>query len=234
MQVPPRLHPQAVSRRSLVYLHGFASSPRSSKARLFGERAAAAGIPFACPDLNAPDFRTLTVSRMIDQIDRAIDALADGPVALVGSSLGAFVALHAAARRAQKAGDDHPIDRLIFLAPAFDLVAGFEREVGAERIREWEASDVYPVFHYAENRPRELGWAFMRDARAYDPYTVSLAVPTLIYQGRRDEVVAPEGVERWAAARPWVTLRLVDDGHQLLDHVDEMWSEVRRIVEGDA
>jgi hypothetical protein len=31
-----------------------------------------------------------------------------------------------------------------------------------------------------------------------------------------------------------VTLRLVDDGHQLLDHVDAMWSEVRQIVEGDA
>jgi hypothetical protein len=30
-----------------------------------------------------------------------------------------------------------------------------------------------------------------------------------------------------------VTLRLVDDGHQLLDHVEEMWREVRRFVEGD-
>jgi pimeloyl-ACP methyl ester carboxylesterase len=169
---------------------------------------------------------------MIDQVDRVIDGLPDGPVALVGSSLGAFVALHAAARRAP-AGTVDRIDRLIFLAPALDLVPEFEREVGPERIREWEATDAYSVFHYADNMPRDLGWAFMADARGYDAATVSLMIPTLIYQGRRDEVVAPAGVERWAASRPWVTLRLVDDGHQLLDHVEEMWREVRRFVEGD-
>jgi uncharacterized protein len=222
-----------VSRRSLIYLHGFASSPRSSKARLFSERAAAAEIPFVCPDLNDPDFRTLTVSRMIDQVDRTVETLPDAPVALVGSSLGAFVALHAAEQRARKDTAARRIDRLILLAPAFDLVAGFEREVGPQRIREWEAADAYTVFHYADDRPRDLGWAFMRDARRYDAFSASLAVPTLIYQGRRDEVVAPADVERWAATRPWVTLRLVDDGHQLLDHVDEIWNEVSRFVEGD-
>jgi uncharacterized protein len=221
-----------VSRRSLIYLHGFASSPRSSKARLFAAGAAAAGIPFACPDLNEPEFRTLTITRMIDRVDRAMDGLPDGPVALVGSSLGAFVALHAAARRVQTGIDDR-IDRLIFLAPALDLVAEFEREVGPERIREWEATDAYSVFHHADNRSRDLGWAFMADARGYDAASVLLTIPTLIYQGRRDDVVAPAGVERWAASRPWVTLRLVDDGHQLLDYVEEMWREVRRFVEGD-
>ena len=64
-----------MSRRAIVYLHGFASSPRSSKARFFGERAAALGWAYTCPDLNEPDFATLTVSRMIDQVEAAVKSL---------------------------------------------------------------------------------------------------------------------------------------------------------------
>ena len=42
--------------RQIVYLHGFASSARSSKAVWFAERAREAGVGFVCPDLNLPDF----------------------------------------------------------------------------------------------------------------------------------------------------------------------------------
>ena len=83
--------------RHVIYLHGFASSPASSKAKRFGRELAARGVGFSCPDLNEPAFDTLTVTRMLDAAAGAI-AEAAGPVALVGSSLGAFVALHAADR----------------------------------------------------------------------------------------------------------------------------------------
>ena len=85
--------------RHLIYLHGFASSPESSKARRFGRELAARGVGFACPDLNAPSFERLTVTRMLEATAGLI-AAAEAPTALVGSSLGAFVALHAADRDA--------------------------------------------------------------------------------------------------------------------------------------
>ena len=114
----------------MLYLHGFASSPRSSKAAWFTARAREAGIPLACPDLkrrlrkpddHAPD-------RSCRWRDRRVP---DGPVVLVGSSLGAFVALFAAERRrAALRAARHPIDALVFLAPALDLAPGLVRHFG--------------------------------------------------------------------------------------------------------
>jgi len=52
---------------------------------------------------------------MIDQARAAIEQAGEGPVTLVGSSLGGFIAVHAAA--ADKAGR---VTRLLLLAPAFD------------------------------------------------------------------------------------------------------------------
>src|SRR5262249_22881437 len=123
----------------LFYLHGFASGARSSKATFFRERLARVGIALHTPDFNEPDFATLTAPRMLTHRDAAMAALPPGPVAWIGSSLGSFVAWHAAARRAQhaEAADDadatnrasaanrgngadartHPIVALVLLAP---------------------------------------------------------------------------------------------------------------------
>jgi fermentation-respiration switch protein FrsA (DUF1100 family) len=70
----------------------------------------------------------------------------------------------------------------------------------------------------------------MADARQYDAFGVQLDRPVLVYQGTRDEVVKPASVERWADGRPGVTLRLVDDGHQLLQHMEPLWEDVARFI----
>jgi uncharacterized protein len=218
-----------VSQRALVYLHGFASSPRSSKAQFFAARAEAAGFRVSVPDLNLPDFHSLTVTRMLERVDATLDELGDVPVTLVGSSLGAFVAVLAASRRSRDSRAA-AIDRLVLLAPALDLVPSLEAELGIEALADWERRDRRDVYHYAEGQPRTLGWGFMADARQYDAFGVQLDRPVLIYQGTRDEIVKPASVQRWAASRAGVTLRLVDDGHQLLLHMDQLWDDVARFV----
>jgi uncharacterized protein len=205
--------------RHVVYLHGFASSPASSKAIRFGRELAARGIGFSCPDLNEPDFETLTITRMLAHARAAVDA-APTPVALVGSSLGAFVAVHAAHQdRTMK------IDRIVLLAPALDFGGNRLRQLGEHGIAEWRDRGKLRVFHYAQNAPRDIGFALYEDAARYDAFVVALRQPALVFQGRRDASVDPRMVEEWARGRPAVTLRLLDDDHQLAASVDTIWSE---------
>ena len=211
----------------MLYLHGFASSPQSSKAMWFARRAREAGIPLTCPDLNGEDFETLTVTRMLDHVDHVVDAMPDGPVVLIGSSLGALVALFAAERRRGRvSAARHPIEALVFLAPALELAPGLARHLGDTGMAEWRARGHHVVFHYAEGRERPLGYGFFTDAQHYDAFAARDTTPTLIYQGTRDLAVEAPMVERWASTRPHVTLHLVDDDHQLLASLDVMWTGV--------
>jgi pimeloyl-ACP methyl ester carboxylesterase len=217
-----------MSDRRLIYLHGFASSAQSSKGAYLAARAAPERLAFLAPDLNEPEFSTLTISRMVEQVRRLVDA-EESPVTLVGSSLGALVAMFAAAAYS-RVPVRSAVDTLVLMAPAVDLVQGLTRHFGSAGLREWEDSGRIDVFHYADQRMRPLHWDFLVDARRYDPWTLDIAVPTIVFQGVRDEVVDPETVQRWAASRPNVTLRLLDDSHQLLASLDAMWEDVRRFL----
>lgn len=76
-----------MDRGLIVYLHGFCSSPASWKARLLAGAMARRGMAgqFVCPQLSpVPDAAMASVGRLIEA--------ADGPVTLVGSSLGGHYA----------------------------------------------------------------------------------------------------------------------------------------------
>jgi len=220
--------------RHLIYLHGFGSSPESSKARLFADRLAAFGADVRCPDLNRPDFSTLTTTRMIAQVEQEMAWLAPGPIALVGSSLGGFVACHVAVRqsRARAAGVPArtPIDRLVLLAPALDFGRSGISSLDAAGLDRWRRTDRYDVMHHALNQLMPVRYSLYEDAQVYDSFAERLTTPTLIFQGRRDDVVDPLMVQRFAAARPAVSLRLVDDDHQLSESRELIWAESTRFL----
>lgn len=206
--------------RHVVYLHGFASSPASSKATWFRRELDPRGVGFSCPDFNEPSFETLTITRMLEQTRDAIDGASGGPIALVGSSLGAFVALHAAA--ADRAGR---VDRLVLLAPAVDFGGNRLRQLGEHGVDEWRRAGTLTVYHFAHGGLRDVHFGLYEDAARYDAFTVDVRQPALVVQGRRDEIVDAAAVERWAAARPAVDLRVVDDGHQLTASMPFIWDE---------
>ena len=103
--------PPAPGRPHVFYLHGFASSEKSTKAGFFAERLRAHGIALRCPDFNQPDFASLTMTRMLDQLAAEVSALAAGPIVLLGSGLGGTLAILAADRLGAR------IDRVVLFAP---------------------------------------------------------------------------------------------------------------------
>lgn len=208
----------------VFYLHGFASSARSSKAAFFADRLRRHGIELLTPDFNAPDFATLTVTRMIGQVTAAIDALPAAPVVLIGSSLGGFVAVQAALARSSA------VSRLVLLAPALDFGGNRMRSLGGVGLDEWQRTNRLPVFHYGFGRMLEVHYELYADACRYDCAGAAIAVPTQVFQGRHDDAVDPASVERWSAARPGVELHMLDDGHQLTASLDYMWREMARFL----
>lgn len=203
----------------VIYLHGFASSPDSAKARYFSERLGAHGVPLAIPDFNQPDFTTLTMSRMLSQLSRHIDETG-GRATLIGSSLGGALAVLAAALQPEQ------IERLVLLAPAVMLAKPGHSLLPPERIAEWQHRGALPFFHYAYGEERLLDYAFYADSLAHDPYEAVVAQPTLIFQGLHDAVVDCGSVARFASTRSHVTLSLLEDDHQLGSSLPRMWEAV--------
>ena len=205
---------------NLIYLHGFASGPGSSKAQFFRARFAELGLEMKIPDLAEGRFEELTIGGQLRVVDRVA---AGKDVCLIGSSMGGYLAALQAAR--------HPeTRRLILLAPAFGFARRWPEWLGAEKFEEWRRTGSRPVYHYGEKRELQLGYRLIEEAEQYDDFP-SITQPALIFHGRADDAVPYQLSEEFAARNSHVVLRLVDSGHELLDVLDDIWLEVRRFLE---
>lgn len=201
----------------VIYLHGFASSSHSGKASYLGQRLRERGVEFHAPDLNLPDFSTLTVTRMLEQT-RALMLMSREPVTLIGSSLGGFVAVNAAARWPETTAG------LILMAPALDFSNQGLSGPGGADVAQWKAAGYLNVFHFGYGRVMPVGYELYEDARRYDAMNATLDMPVLVFQGRRDTAVDPLTVEAWSRRRPNVDLRMLDDDHQLTASLPVIWA----------
>lgn len=203
----------------IIYLHGFASSPQSKKARYFADH-----LPdLIIPDLNQDDFGTLTISRQLDQIA----ALLTEPSVIIGSSLGGLTA----ALLAEK----YPalVQKLVLMAPAFHFTQNWRKRLGTATLEQWQRDHTLPVFHYSYQREIPLHYEFLRDAERYDTYPFCNTIPTLILHGIHDETVPIAVSEAYAQDKPWVELIPLESDHSLGDRLSVLVAETQRFLSNE-
>lgn len=205
----------------ILYLHGFASGPNSSKARFFRARCAESGIPIEFPDLADGNFEGLTITGQLEVIERAARGEA---VNLIGSSMGGYLAALYASQHLE-------VKKAVLLAPAFCFVRRWPATLGEERLSEWRRTGVLPIFHYADQVTRNLGIQLLEDGARYPDFP-DFSQPALILHGNQDPVVPVEFSREFAASHTNVRLVELPSGHELTDVVDRLWSETDQFLRG--
>ncbi len=202
---------------NIIYLHGFASSPLSTKGRFFHSRFEMIGGEVYQPDLEDGDFTALTVSKQLKLIDDAVRERK--PLLLMGSSLGGYLASLYAVR--------HPdlVPALVLLAPAFGFPRRWADQLGEDAMAAWKRTGSREVYHYGERRMRPITYSLFEDALQYEEFP-EVTKPTLVFHGRYDEAVDPQRSVQFAWGKPQGQLELFDSDHQLLNVLEPIWEKV--------
>jgi pimeloyl-ACP methyl ester carboxylesterase len=193
---------------TVLYLHGFASGPRSKKGVAFAEHFARRGVTIDRLDLRVPSLAHLRLSAMIDHVIARLGA----ETILIGSSLGGLTAARVAER-------DPRVVALILLAPAFQMIPRWRARLGDDAWAAWRDTGAMRVHDHTTGGDAEVDFGFAEDAAQVDRAGggwPDVRVPTWIFHGRADDVVDVELSRTFARTRPHVQLTELDDGHELV------------------
>jgi pimeloyl-ACP methyl ester carboxylesterase len=173
----------------IVWLGGFRSEMNGNKARSLDAWAARKGHAVMRFDYfghgqSSGDFRKGTITRWRDDALSIIDTCTEGPQILVGSSMGAWIALLCAFKRATR------IKGLLLIAPATDFTDALLWQRLPDDVRqkikaqgEWLAPSAY------DTKPYPITRELIEDGRQHlllGSTPIRLHVPVRVLQGMRD------------------------------------------------
>jgi len=217
---------------SYIYLHGFASSPDSAKAKYFRDRFSSLGIDLKTPDLNQNNFSDLTLTRQLRQIETEFlqtQSPAEkvknlGGVTIIGSSFGGLTAAWLAQRQLS-------VKQIVLLAPAFDFLSHWLPMLGQQQLEKWQSEKYLSVYHYGEQQEVPLNYQFVVDMAQYPEEKLMRSVPTLIVHGLHDIIVPIQASRNFADNRPWVQLMELEDDHSLGNVLGEIWEAMQKFCQ---
>jgi len=219
---------------SYIYLHGFASSPDSAKAKYFRSHFSSLGIDLKTPDLNQNDFSGLTLTRQLQQIEteffqtessESVEKVKNlGEVTMIGSSFGGLTAAWLAQRQLS-------VNQIVLLAPAFQFLSHWLPLLGQQQLEKWQSENYLPVYHYGEQRYLPLNYQFVADMAQYPEEKLMRSVPTLILHGKHDTIIPIQSSRFFASNRPWVQLIELEDDHSLGNVLEEIWEAMQKFCQ---
>ncbi len=204
-----------------IYLHGFASSPDSFKAKFFAKKMLEHGIELLIPDLNLNDFPNLTISRQILTVKDLIKT--NSPVTLFGSSMGAIISLILAE-------EINNIEKLILLAPAIKISQLWKDSTGEEKLIKWKQDNYVDIFHYGYNKNMHLNYKFYEDLLSHNDSIFNKTIPTLVFHGLHDKVVPVDFAREYAKQKSHIKYYELNDDHSLNNNLDYIWQKILQFI----
>jgi predicted esterase YcpF (UPF0227 family) len=194
---------------SVIYFHGFASSPASAKITALRPLLEPHGIELNAPDLNVPSFEQLDFDAVVQHALAVARELP--PRALVGSSLGALVALSVA--------QSLPLP-LVLIAPALGVARRWQTKI--------PDGDPVMTFNYARNADAPIHRHFFEQMTRLHVDDEPPRSRVTVLMGRKDETVPFDVVEEiwrnWEASGRLVAgskfIVLAEGDHSLVAQAD--------------
>ena len=199
--------------RKFIYLHGFASSPKSNKAQAFKKKFEMRGLDLIIPELENGDFKRMTLSSQMEVLEDCLNSLGNVPCALIGSSMGGYLAALASQFR-------NEIKALYLMAPAFEFLARWSTKVEVQSSLGKIIPPSISVYHYGHDMEVQFETKIFEDAKKWEQIRFVRKLPTRIAHGVNDESVPVEVSQRFVESCPWVELEELNSDHGLGSHVN--------------
>ena len=180
---------------------------------MFKDRFEKARLPLTIPDLQQGNFENLTLTNQVSLVQSIIDGKPGARFALIGSSMGGYVAALTAETRKE-------IEALYLMAPGFNFLNRWMENMGWEKNSFSSTPDLIRVFHYSYNREVTLNTHLFRDAMHWDSLPLIRNIPIRVVHGIHDETINIQESRDFAGSRPWCQLKELDSDHGLFSCID--------------
>jgi pimeloyl-ACP methyl ester carboxylesterase len=223
--------------RQILFITGFLSKRWGNKSKALAQWCEENGWGFCCYDVRGfgdseGRFIDYTLSDWLADARLALDLLKNGPpITIVGNSLGGWIAWLLAQERQE-------VERLVLIAPAFNMMGLRARSIDPGRRHEWHSGGWMPWDDDPLHKDWPLSWKWVEESEAYwkQSFDRLRPVSTSILHGLEDTVILPSGssqfVEQLRPLAPSfpVELHLVPGDHRLSnpEHLDLFQRLVQR------